>query len=396
MTWRPAIGVPRAAGSGRADLVEEIMPNPYELLPNTAFWSSAVGHRDPASIDRLWSLKFPLHTNEKVSTAGSCFARHIGSALARHGYSWFDAEPAPPRLSEILRRKFNYGVFSARTGNIYTAALLSQWVDWAVGPSIPPAETWVRAGRYYDPFRPNIEPHGFASQAELSATREATLRALRRVIVESSLLVLTLGLTEAWLNSVTGHVYPVCPGTIAGDFDPASHEFHNYRYDEIWRQINTTFDLIRSLNPGIRFLLTVSPVPLTATASSEHVLVATTYSKSTLIAAAADIARARPDTDYFPAYEIICGSPFKGMFFEPNMRNVSQAGVELVMRNLFQGLQPSDDRPRGTISVDGAMARNSVIDDRAATNDLSGKPARSAPEEMCEDILLDAFSAEER
>ena len=34
--------------------------------------------------------------------------------------------------------------------------------------------------------------------------------------------------------------------------------------------------------PKLRILLTVSPVPLTATAGDDHVLLATTYSKSVL------------------------------------------------------------------------------------------------------------------
>jgi|SRR5665213_1678564 len=95
-------------------------------------------------------------------------------------------------------------------------------------------------------------------------------------------------------------------------FDPSRHEFHNYRYGEIRDGLEETIELIRSVNPAIRFVLTVSPVPLIATASGQHVLVATVQSKSTLRAVAGDLAADRSEIDYFPSYEIVSSFPFRG------------------------------------------------------------------------------------
>jgi hypothetical protein len=82
-------------------------------------------------------------------------------------------------------------------------------------------------------------------------------------------------------------------------------------------------------------LLTVSPVPLTATASGHHVLTATSYSKSVLRAIAGQMTAEFKFIDYFPSYEIITNPVFRGMFFGPNMRSVEQAGVDTVMRHFF-------------------------------------------------------------
>lgn len=313
------------------------MRNPYQSLPSSAFWRSAVADTPALKIGGLWDPKHELLPNQKVATAGSCFAQHIGRALAARGYNWFNAEPAPPQLSDELKRAFNFGTFSFRTGNIYTAALLKQWVSWSLGLAEVPDEIWEEEGHFFDPFRPNIEPEGFESKVELLQSRAATLRAVRRVIEEARVFVFTLGLTEAWANKAGGYVYPMCPGTLHGQFDPVRHEFRNFRYVDIVRDIRETFDIIAGVNKSIRFLLTVSPVPLTATASDNHVLVATTYSKSTLRAAAGDLAT-HGDTDYFPSYEIITGIPFRSRFFEPNLRSVSQAGVDFVMDMFFQCL----------------------------------------------------------
>jgi hypothetical protein len=355
------------------------MPNPYELMPPKSFWRLAVGNRKPHQIEGLWAPKWSFAKHDKIATAGSCFAQHIGQALARAGYAWYDAEPAPAILPDSVKKRFNYGIFSFRTGNIYTTALFRQWLAWSLGREAPATETWAKDGRFWDPFRPNIEPDGFASESELYASRDATMAAIRRAVADSRVFVFTLGLTEAWINKTHGYVYPMCPGTVAGEFDPARHEFRNYRYDAVRSDLVAAMEMMQSVNPGLRFLLTVSPVPLTATASPNHVLVATIQSKSTLRAVAGDLAEDRADTDYFPSFEIISSFPFKGMFYEDNMRTVARGGVDFVMRSFFAGLTVADS------TAASAPAERPAPE--AAS--LAETPAEDV---VCEEILLEAFA----
>ena len=199
------------------------MKNPYENLPDEAFWRTAVADKAPLEISQIWQPKFKIIKKQCIATAGSCFAQHISKALLKRGYAWFNGEPAPPGLSNESRLKFNYGVFSFRTGNIYTAALLKQWVEWSLKDKPVPNEVWEKDGRFYDPFRPNIEPNGFESVGELQASRNTTLLAMREVFTKANVFVFTLGLTEAWINSEHHYVYPMCPGTVAGEFDEQKH-----------------------------------------------------------------------------------------------------------------------------------------------------------------------------
>jgi hypothetical protein len=315
------------------------MANPYDDLPERAFWRPAVAARPMREIDGLWTPKFPIARTDPIATLGSCFAQHISRALVANGYNWLNAEPAPDRLPEILKTKFQYDIFSARVGNIYSTALLWQWASWAFGRGAPPAEAWIQNGRAYDPYRPTIEPGGFASAEEMLECRAHTLRALRNMFETCSVLVFTLGLTEAWTDERTGTVYPMCPGVAAGEFDSTRHRFVNYGYREIYADLSRTIRLLRRRNPAMRVLLTVSPVPLAATASDQHVLVATTYSKSTLRAVAGDLASQLEGVDYFPSYEIISSFPFKGAFYEPNLRAVTPEGVAFVMSRFMAGVE---------------------------------------------------------
>ncbi len=341
------------------------MTHPYQDLPPSAFWRTGVAEISPLAIRDVWVPKFDIRADDSVVTAGSCFAQHIGRALAARDYSWFDAEPAPAGLSAASRQKFNYGIFSFRTSNIYTSAMLRQWIEWALGKSEPPEEIWEEGGRFFDPFRPSIEPRGFESVEELLSSRARTLSAVKRALQYGSVFTFTLGLTEGWINLRQGYVYAACPGTQHGTFDAAEHGFRNFTQSEILADLTAAFDLARDANPDLRILLTVSPVPLTATASGKHVLVATTYSKSVLRAAAGEYADGRDYADYFPSYELIATAPSRAMFYEPNLRSVSGQGVDFVMDTFFrcmhskypQGIAPEPKHP----TAPRAMSEDEIV-----------------------------------
>ena len=348
--------------------------NPYITLPANRFWKHAATDAAARRLDGLWTPKFPITAERKLITVGSCFAQHISRRLAAAGFAWLDSEPAPADLSAEAARAQGYGVFSFRTGNIYTPALLKQWVGLALGQITVPDEAFEGDGRYYDPLRPTIPEAGYANAAGMLAARTRSLAAMRQALLDADIFVFTLGLTEAWRHA-DGHVYPVCPGTVHGQFDPALHQFHNYSYDEIVRDLGETFDAIRRVNPRIRFLLTVSPVPLTATASDHHVLTATTYSKSVLRAAAGYLADCHDDVDYFPSYEIISSPLFQGAFFEPNMRSVREEGVSCVMAHFMRGIGLAVDEPAA-----------------APAPAAAAQPVASADDPVCEDIILEQWA----
>lgn len=309
--------------------------HPYTNLPKRAFWHGSVSGRNCLDIKDVYDPKFEITQSHKIATAGSCFAQHFSRALRARGCNFLNTEPAPEILSSALCQKYNYGVFSARYGNIYTPRQMRQTLARAVGAFDPADQIWTKGNRFQDPLRPNIEPDGFESQQELHASRLAHLAAVRRIFQEADIFVFTLGLTESWVNTIDGTVYPLCPGTAGGVFDQGLHRLENFGFQDNFNDLTAFFDMAQEINPKIRFLLTVSPVPLSATASGSHVLAATVRSKSVLRAVCAEIVDAFDYVDYFPSYELISAPPFKGRFFEKNMRTVSDEGVDFVMNAFF-------------------------------------------------------------
>lgn len=373
------------------------MSHPYSELPERAFWAQAVGRRDALDIDRLWTPKWPIAPTTKIATYGSCFAQHFGRALAQRDYHWMLSEVPPAELSVERAKALNFGVFSARTGNIYTASLLHQWVRWALGEQSPQTEIWEKDGRFFDPFRPAIEPGGFDTSAEMLASREMTIEAFGKTLRECNVFVFTLGLTESWWNAEMGHEYPMCPGTAAGTFDPDLHKFQNQPYNFISSELRAAIRAIRSVNPKVRILFTVSPVPLTATMSGAHVLVATSWSKSVLRAVAGSLADAAPFIDYFPSFEIISSAPFQGRFYSANKRSVEQDGVNHVMAQFFADMARAYPAlARNTPLTAGGEEQEPVEVFSPQTRNRTDDAAELVTEDdlVCEEALLAAFATD--
>ena len=170
------------------------------------------------------------------------------------------------------------------------------------------------------------------------------------------MFVFTLGLTEAWVDHRTDVVYPVCPGTGAGTFEPDHHRPVNFDYPSVVADLEWVVDAVAELNPSAQWILTVSPVPLVATHSDEPVVVATGYSKAVLRAAAGAVAASKPSVTYFPSYEIVSSPQSMGAYLARDLREVTEEGIAHVMRVFeaeFLDGAPADD---ATVDDDGAEA----------------------------------------
>jgi hypothetical protein len=322
--------------------------HPYKTKSAKSFWETAVSERSYLEFSNVYEKKFSIKPSDRVVTAGSCFAQHIAKRLRAHGFDYRDYEPPPYGLPEDRQQAFSYNVYSARYNNIYTARQMLQTLRRAFGSFVPQERLWHSDGRFFDPYRPTVEPNGFASAEEFEASQHSHYAAVRRVLEESDLFIFTLGLTEGWVSARDGAVFPLCPGTAAGQFDPSLHLMRNFGFVETMTDMRAFIEEARDINPNLHFLLTVSPIPLTATAGESHVLVATTYSKSVLRAVAGELAAQYPFVDYFPAYELVATHPIRAALYKPDLRNVAELGVDLVMRHFFAqhpGKEPADESP---------------------------------------------------
>mgnify|MGYP000745985092 CR=1 FL=1 len=350
--------------------------SPYEGLPAHGFWRTGVAEQNPLDMEQLYTRKFRIRRDDAIATAGSCFAQHIARHLRARKFNVLDYEPAPRGMTPDLAQKYQFGTYSCRYGNIYTAAQMLQLAREAFGISIPADRTWEKDGRFFDAQRPNVEPGGFTDPDEVLEARARHLSQVKQMLLDVDVFVFTFGLTEAWIHRETGTVYPTAPGTIAGSYDPDIYAFKNFTHAETLHsfvQFKRVLKRERAKTP--RYIVTVSPVPLTATAAGQHVLAASTYSKSVLRGVAGELFQTHRDVDYFPSYEIITAPVTRGIFFEPNQRGVTEAGVNTAMRAFLAQHDPVATTP-------GAIPESSQDTHQPDREDSL----------VCEEVLLEAFA----
>jgi hypothetical protein len=334
----------------------------------------------------IYRKKFDIRPEERIATAGSCFAQHIADRLRNNGYDVVDAEPGPALLDVEIARRFGFKLYSARYGNVYTLRQMLQLVQECQGLRSPAEIAWQKDGRYFDALRPSVEPEGLASADLVERHRNQHLAAVRWLLANTSLFIFTMGLTETWEHIGDGTVYPTAPGSVAGSYDPGIHRFKNLTYNENLSDFLELRDLLRAYNADMRFILTVSPVPLTATAGYEHVLPATMYSKSVLRAVAGYLAQTHDDVDYFPSYEIVAGTPARGLFYENNLRSVSAAGVDVVMRSFFE--------QHGRTDASRQEVSGAAVEESGVTPGMMAEEAHyiAAQKVFCDEEILESFA----
>ena len=373
--------VTRLSGASEGAIRSE---SPYGQLPASRFWKNSVAAYSLRELPDLYRPKFPISRTTRLVTAGSCFAQHITHQLKQRGYVLLDGEPAPPGVTPSEARQRGYGLFSARYGNIYTMRQLLQLYRECLGQFVPAAAIWEKNGKYYDALRPRVEPMGYATAELVSDERKRHLEKIKTIFHQAEVFIFTFGLTEGWEHSASGTTYPMAPGTVAGNYDADTFRFKNFNFNEIKQDFLTFRNLLRKNNEGVKFLLTVSPVHLVATATEDHVLTASIYSKSVLRAVAGELATEYSDIDYFPSFEIITGPSAPGTFYQENKRSVSKEGREAVMDAFFQSHGLAEKEVENGEKAGGQIAIGPIPADEIEDID-----------EICDKALLEAFGKSE-
>lgn len=241
---------------------------------------------------------FRIEPGDKVFTIGSCFARNIEFHLQEQGYIVpFRALLDLPEFSGLSE-----GVL-----NNYGAPSIRQEMEWAFAPdkSFDPSNSFVESapGKFVDLNLPAaVRP---APLEQVTARRNSIVRATR-LLSDCRLAIITLGLTEVWFDTQSGMYINETPRPSIVRLQPDRFELHVLDFAETYSQLQRALDLIgENAATGVQVLLTVSPVPLTATHRQADVMVANCYSKSVLRTAAEEAVMKNSFVHYYPSYESV-------------------------------------------------------------------------------------------
>lgn len=266
-----------------------------------------------------------------IASMGSCFAREIRKVLLKENYAYITEEshhPAAVHASAAWERSYN--TFSMRQIFEYT------FTDWQ-----PDCRWWTApvSRRIQDPYRRIIlYDNRAAAEADFARHRIHSRNALERAEV----LILTLGLTEIWVDSGDKSVICLPSGPYVNEGgDMTRYRFRVSRHAENLANLERIHALMAAHNPRCALLVTVSPVHLWATFRTDlDIISASCNSKSTLRAAADEFAAGHDNVFYFPAFELATiYQPLMGRtWFSDSKENfhVNKHTVKFIMHNFFK------------------------------------------------------------
>ena len=205
-----------------------------------------------------------LERSTRFFSMGSCFARNLAGRLRDRGYQSHHLE-----ISEYINTTFANRVF----------------VDWLSNDDIDGA------------IRDRI-----VELLPQDWSKEHTLR----IIGNSDVFILTLGVAPAFFDKATGEF--VLPRKSALN-SRALAEKYVFRTTTVQENVDNVLHLInfiRSVSPGIKIVVTVSPVPIVASFEFESAVQADCLSKSTMRLVAHEVVNnsSLDNILYWPSFEV--------------------------------------------------------------------------------------------
>ncbi len=272
-----------------------------------------------------FSIPFNIHQGDEIFAIGSCFARNIERALVDMAFRVpvCDFTVPPAEIDETGRTE------PLQILNKYTPFAMEQEVRFATSSS--PGFSAENCLVAFDDKHFDMQlALGPPVDRERALQRRAQVRDLFGGIYRARLIVLTLGLTETWIDGETGlHLNrpPILPLVTR---HPGRFRFEVADIDEVRRSVRSLIDLLKgAMTKEAKIIVTVSPVPLNSTFSGRDVVVANMYSKSVLRAAAEEACIRSDDVFYYPSYESVILSDSRRAFYD-DLRHVRD---ELVRYN---------------------------------------------------------------
>ena len=298
-----------------------------EALANARFEEASYPHKKAVpKLDGVFAPKinpsFFLSTGQTIFTIGSCFARNIENRMGEFALPTLQIETPE---SEWPKPKVDPG---RSIINEYNPATMAQRIKEGLEgyekhlniETIAP-----EAGKYVD-----LLLHGKAVSFERALERRNLISRMYSCIRSSDVVIITLGLNQAWFDNASGVYLNRLPPLKFAKENSTRYELRVLEVNECVEVLRPAFDLLMGNRANV--LLTLSPVPLGRSFSSNGAVVANSVSKGILRSAAQMLCSEFPNVDYFPSYEMVLMSGPQS--FQPDNVHVRPEVVDAVVRHM--------------------------------------------------------------
>lgn len=250
---------------------------------------------------------------EKMVAMGSCFARNIIRWLFHYGCS---------------KQTMPWGILYNPFSVLMEIKRLFEPIDYE---NYVVVENSVHGKIYRDPWRNWC--YGFSMQ-ELKQKNNAFDVKAKGIILQTTSLLLTFGLSEIWsFRDDTGIILNQVPLYLTEDnWVPRMADI-----EETTLAIIEIVNIVRKyLGESLPLILSLSPIPLKYT-TRESIREANTVSKAILRVALYKVYEQRKDVIYFPSYEIIQALVEKREIdvWQDDGRHITAGAIDVVVRQFL-------------------------------------------------------------
>ena len=234
---------------------------------------------------------------------GSCFAENIGNRLQQYKF--------PSLLNPF--------------GIVYNPISIQKSIQRLINNQVYTTEDLVaNQGVFY-----SFDHHGQFSHTDSAAALKLinqSLLAGSNFLKTAKFFIITLGTANVFIQQSTGAIVTNCHKFPAQDF-----EKKRLTPTQIQTALAECLKQIRTINPSIQVILTVSPI--------RHIrdgLIESQRSKASLLLAVEQLVTDLPFVTYFPAYELMMDDLRDYRFYEKDMIHPNQVAIDYIWEGFQQ------------------------------------------------------------
>jgi hypothetical protein len=244
-----------------------------------------------------------IKLNSKIFTQGSCFAEAIGSRMGRNKL-------------QVLENPF---------GVIYNPESIHKVLAFSIFNEPLPEHTYL----YHQDVHANYNFHSQFSALRKPELESQLLNAIgtsHYFLHDTAWLVITYGTAWTYRRNDTGEIVANCHKQPAALFTKSL-----LKPEEIRSSFEAFYQSLKEFNPGIRIILTVSPVR-----HMKDSMELNSVSKAVLRVACHSIVHSFDAVDYFPAYEIMMDDLRDYRFYGPDMLHPTAEAEDYIWEKFME------------------------------------------------------------
>ncbi|MDF1698972.1 MAG: GSCFA domain-containing protein [Saprospiraceae bacterium] len=238
-----------------------------------------------------------IFCQSKILTIGSCFSDNIGKKLIQHGFSTRSNPFAiifnPVSIARMITRVLN----ETRVKKEELSNIMQRYFHYDFHSS-------------FDHTVPDLVLENI----------NYALSSNQQFIKEVDTVIITLGTSIVYRHIESNTIVSNCHKVPGNQFDKEMLSIEHMK-GELLKCINN----LQKLNPGIKIILTVSPVRHTKEGVIENSL-----SKARLIALSHALVQENEGVSYFPAFELMMDELRDYRFYEADLIHPNQQAIDII------------------------------------------------------------------